>query len=147
MGFLKNYRGRGWGFYCKNGVVIHIWGFSMEMEYRHCFSFVMVYGLSSNKVLYSTSNQFPYVNKNLLHFLNIKQQFSFMSWFLCLSRQKNVKNERMSRLLSIEVGFNPNLGELFRGSFWSGRGGGHCWCQHFLAKIVPLLKAIVRELC
>ena len=83
---MKNYRGRGWGFYCKNGVVIHIWGFSMEMEYRHCFSFVMVYGLSSNKVLYSTSNQFPYVNKNLLHFLNIKQQFSFMSWFLCLSR-------------------------------------------------------------
>ena len=51
----------------------------MEMENMHCFSFVMVYGLSSNKVLYSTSNQFPYVNKNLLHFLNIKQQFSFMS--------------------------------------------------------------------
>ena len=59
----------------------------MEMEDMHCFSFVMVYGLSSNKVLYSTSNQFLYVfYKNLLHVLNIKQQFSFMSWFLCLSR-------------------------------------------------------------
>ena len=51
----------------------------MEMEYRHCFSFVMVYGLSSNKVLYSASDQFLYVNKNLLQFDNIKQQFPFMS--------------------------------------------------------------------
>ena len=32
----------------------------MEMEDMHCFSFVMVYGLSSNKVLYSTSDQFLY---------------------------------------------------------------------------------------
>ena len=49
------------------------------------FSFVMMYGLSSNNVLYSTSNQFLYANKKLLYFLNIKQKFSFMNWFLCLS--------------------------------------------------------------
>ena len=50
-----------------------------------CFSFVMMYGLSSDNILYSTSNQSLYVNKTLLHFLNIKQEFSFMNWFLCLS--------------------------------------------------------------
>ena len=50
----------------------------------HCFSFVMMYGLSSDNILYSTRNQFLYVNKTLLHFLNIKQEFSFMNWFLCL---------------------------------------------------------------
>ena len=51
----------------------------MEMENMHCFSFVIVYGLSGNKGLYSTSNLFLYVfYKSLLHFLNIKQQFSFM---------------------------------------------------------------------
>ena len=52
----------------------------MEMEDMDCFSFLMVYKLSSSKVLYSTNNQFLYVfYKNLLHFLNIKQQFSFIS--------------------------------------------------------------------
>ena len=52
----------------------------------HCFSFVMMYGLSSNNVLYSTSNWFLYVNKNLLHFLNVKQQFSFKNWFVFIPR-------------------------------------------------------------
>ena len=37
----------------------------------------MMYELSSSNIMYSTSNQFLYVNKKLLHFLNIKQQFSF----------------------------------------------------------------------
>ena len=58
-------------------------GSTLEMD-MHCFSFVMMYGLSSDNILYSTSNQFLYVNKTLLHFLNIKQEFSFMNWFLCL---------------------------------------------------------------
>ena len=88
------------------------------MEDMHCFSFIMVYELSSNKVLYSTSNQFLYVNKSLLHFLNIEQQFSFVCWFLCLSRvsigqywkkwnKKNLKDKEISRpysWLSIEEG-------------------------------------------
>ena len=95
----------------------------MEMENMHFFSFVMdFYRLSSNKVLHSTSNQFLYVfYKNLLHFLNIKQQFSSMSWFLCLScvllghywekNFKNFKNERMLRpykWLFIEWGFKTS---------------------------------------
>ena len=54
-------------------------GFNLEKEDMHCVSFVMMYGLSSSNVLYSTSNQFLYVNKNLLLFLNIKKQFSFMN--------------------------------------------------------------------
>ena len=60
----------------------------------------MVYELSDNNVLYSASNQFLYVNKNLLQFLNIN---------LGKMEQKNAKNERMSRLykwLSIEGGLN-----------------------------------------
>ena len=61
----------------------------MEVEDVHCFSFVMVYELSDNNVLYSASNQFLYVNKNLLQFLNIN---------LGKMEQKNAKNERMSRL-------------------------------------------------
>ena len=44
-----------------------------------------MYGLSSNDFLYSTSNQFLYVNKKFLYFIRIKEQFSFMNWFLCLS--------------------------------------------------------------
>ena len=54
-------------------------GSSLEKEDMHCVSFVMMYGLSGNNVLYSTSNQFLYVNKNLLLFLNIKKKFSFMN--------------------------------------------------------------------
>ena len=72
---LKNYRGEGMKISCRNGGTIHI----LERKDMHCFSFVMVYGLSSNMVVQSISNQFFYVNKNLLHFLNIKQQFFFMS--------------------------------------------------------------------
>ena len=76
---------RGWRFSCKNGGVIHIWWvFHGNWEYALVY-FLMVYGLSNNNFLYSTSNQILYVNKNVLHFLNLKQQFSFMSWFLCLS--------------------------------------------------------------
>ena len=54
-------------------------GSSLEKEDMYCVSFVMMYGLSSSNVLYSTSNQFLYVNKNLLLFLNIKKKFSFMN--------------------------------------------------------------------
>ena len=92
------------------------------MEDMYCFSFVMVYRLSSNNLPYSTSNKFLYVNQNLLRFLNIKQQFSFMNWFLCLSHvllnqhwekwnKKMSKNKRMSRLykwLFIEGGFKSS---------------------------------------
>ena len=56
----------------------------MEMEYMYFFPFVMVDRLSSNNVLYSRSNQFLYVNKNLLLFINIEQEFIFMNRFLCL---------------------------------------------------------------
>ena len=62
---------------------------SMERECMQCFSLVMVYV----KVLYSTSNGFPYATKNFINFnvilfwsfLNIKQYFSFMSWFCVYS--------------------------------------------------------------
>ena len=40
----------------KNEGVIHILGLSMERDDMHCFPLVMVYGFSSNKVLYSRSN-------------------------------------------------------------------------------------------
>ena len=33
------------------------------------------------------------------------------------------------------ISFNPNLGGLFRGSFWGGGGGGGC-------KITPCLKLV-----
>ena len=40
------------------------------MEDMHCCSFVTVYRLSSSHVLYSTSNQFLYVNKNIFSTLS-----------------------------------------------------------------------------
>ena len=75
---------RGWTFSCKNCGAIYIWWVHLGSGAYTLFSFVMMYGLSSNNVLYSTSNQFLYLNKILLHFLNIKQEFSFKNWFLCL---------------------------------------------------------------
>ena len=86
---------------------------SKGMEDMHCFSFLMVCGLSSNKVLYSTSNQFLNVNKKLLLFSTLGNNFS--SWddfcvcpvfrWVSIGKNgtKNVKNE-MSRL-SIEGEF------------------------------------------
>ena len=85
-------------------------GSTLEMEDMHCFCFVMLYGLNSNNVMYSTSNQFLYVNKNLLHFLNIKQQLCFKNWFVFIPWfigsalekmvQNNVKDKGLSRVYS-----------------------------------------------
>ena len=50
----------------------------MEMEDMNCFSFVMVYGLSSTKVLYSTSNNFFMLAKTCYTFSTLSNNFP--SW-------------------------------------------------------------------
>ena len=64
---LVVYKGveRGQKLSSKNRGIIHVCGLSMKMEDMHSFSFIKVYGLSSNEILYARSNQFLYVNKNL----------------------------------------------------------------------------------
>ena len=76
--FWKIIEERGWRFSVRIGVQSIFGGSILEVEDMHCFSFVMVYGLSSNNILYWTSNQFLYVNRTCYIFSTLSN--NFLSW-------------------------------------------------------------------
>ena len=95
-------------------------GSTLDVKNMHCFSFVMMYGLSSYNVLYSTSNNFFMLTKTCYIFSALSNDF--LSWidfyfypiFHWVSIGKNgtiQSQKRESRLYkwsSIERGFKPS---------------------------------------